>query len=190
MMRLVDSYEAYCALEAVERTAQRVVAAAQILGARELSVILPGDEPAEVEEADLSEPAVPLPVKRKMGPRYTPVSRRQDRPNAILWLVRNHPELKDAQVIRLLGTTKTTIQAIRDQTHWNAANLTPIDPVALGLCSQLELDREVQWAMRNRPAVAALSDDELDPDTVLAKLRGTGDDEAPAPENDDPAKMH
>jgi hypothetical protein len=166
-------------------------------------------EDIEAAEADpkkklkLSAPKVPLPAKRKKGPRYTPVSRRQDRPNAILWLVRNHPELKDAQVIRLVGTTKTTIAAIRDRTHWNAANLTPIDPVALGLCSQLELDHEVQRAMKNRPqpvedpdaqrllsaeettaADPALPEGELDPDTVLAKLRGMGDgasaDDTPA----------
>ncbi len=66
--------------------------------------------------------------KRKKGPRYTPVSRRQDRPNAILWLIRNHPELKDSQIMRLVGTTKSTIQRIRDRTHWNAANLTPDRP--------------------------------------------------------------
>jgi uncharacterized protein len=86
------------------------------------------------------------PVKTKPGPRYTPVSRRQDRPNAVLWLLRNHPEMKDSQIIRLVGTTKPTIAAIRDRTHWNSANLTPQDPVALGLCSQTDLDNEVQKA--------------------------------------------
>ena len=70
----------------------------------------------------------------KKGPRYTPVSRRQDRPNAILWLVRNHPELKDAAIMRLVGTTKSTIAAIRERTHWNAATLAPMDPVTLGPC--------------------------------------------------------
>ncbi|TNE59442.1 MAG: DUF1013 domain-containing protein [Alphaproteobacteria bacterium] len=90
---------------------------------------------------------VPVPTRRK-GPRYTPVSRRQDRPDAISWLVRNHPELTDAQVSRLVGTTKPTIQAIRDRTHWNSANIKPVDPVTLGLCSQIELDAEVQKAAR------------------------------------------
>ncbi|HEX5958723.1 MAG TPA: cell cycle transcriptional regulator TrcR, partial [Hyphomicrobiaceae bacterium] len=85
-------------------------------------------------------------VKTKPGPRYTPVSRRQDRPNAVLWLLRNHPELKDSQIIRLVGTTKPTIAAIRDRTHWNSANLNAQDPVALGLCSQIDLDTEVQKA--------------------------------------------
>jgi uncharacterized protein len=91
--------------------------------------------------------------KRKKGPRYTPLSRRQDRPNAILWLLRNHPELKDAQIMRLVGTTKTTIQQIRDRTHWNAATLAPMDPVTLGLCSQIDLDFEVARAAKDRPAV-------------------------------------
>jgi uncharacterized protein len=93
--------------------------------------------------------------KKKKGPRYTPVSRRQDRPNAILWLVRNHPELKDSQIMRLVGTTKSTIEAIRERTHWNAANLTPMDPVTLGLCSQIDLDFEVQRAAKDRPPVEA-----------------------------------
>jgi hypothetical protein len=91
--------------------------------------------------------------KRKKGPRYTPLSRRQDRPNAILWLLRNHPELKDAQIMRLVGTTKTTIQQIRDRTHWNAATLAPMDPVTLGLCSQIDLDFEVARAAKDRPPV-------------------------------------
>ena len=92
--------------------------------------------------------------KKQRGPRYTPLSRRQDRPNAILWLVRNHPELKDAQIMRLVGTTKTTLQAIRERTHWNSAALTPMDPVTLGLCSQLDLDLEVNRAAKDRPAQA------------------------------------
>lgn len=94
---------------------------------------------------------VKVPEKKTRGPRYTPVSRRQDRPNAILWLVRNHPELKDAQIIRLVGTTKTTIQQIKERTHWNSATLSPMDPVTLGLCSQLELDLEVEKASKNAP---------------------------------------
>jgi uncharacterized protein len=87
-------------------------------------------------------------VKSKKGPRYTPVSRRQDRPNAVLWLMRNHPELKDSQIMRLVGTTKPTIGAIRDRTHWNSPNLQPQDPVTLGLCSQIDLDNEVKKAAR------------------------------------------
>jgi uncharacterized protein len=98
-----------------------------------------------VSKVHLPEPA------RKKGPRYTPVSRRQDRPNAILWLVRNHPELKDSQIMRLVGTTKSTIESIRERTHWNAANLQPMDPVTLGLCSQIDLDFEVHRAAKEKP---------------------------------------
>lgn len=101
----------------------------------------------------LAPPKVKLPeVKRsRKGPRYTPVSRRQDRPNAILWLLRNHPELKDAAIMRLVGTTKTTIAQVRERTHWNSATLAPMDPVTLGLCSQIDLDFEVQRAAKDRP---------------------------------------
>ena len=95
----------------------------------------------------LALPKVEVPqVKSRKGPRYTPLSRRQDRPNAILWLLRHHPELKDSQVIRLVGTTKPTIQSIRDRSHWNSTNLQPQDPVTLGLCTQIDLDAEVKKA--------------------------------------------
>src|ERR1700761_2066485 len=90
-------------------------------------------------------------IKKPRGARYTPLSRRQDRPNAILWLLRNHPELKDAQIMRLVGTTKSTIAGIRDRTHWNAASLSPLDPVTLGLCTQIDLDFEVQRASKEKP---------------------------------------
>ncbi|MCA0424549.1 MAG: DUF1013 domain-containing protein [Proteobacteria bacterium] len=101
----------------------------------------------------VAEPKVRVPeMRRTKGPRYTPVSKRQDRPNAILWLLRSHPELKDAQIMRLVGTTKTTILSVKEKTHWNATNLTPMDPVTLGLCSQLDLDFEVQRAAKERPA--------------------------------------
>ena len=91
--------------------------------------------------------------KKPRGARYTPLSRRHDRPNAVLWLLRNHPELKDAQIMRLVGTTKHTLQAIRERTHWNSANLQPMDPVTLGLCSQIDLDFEVNRAAKERPKV-------------------------------------
>jgi hypothetical protein len=90
-------------------------------------------------------------MKRTKGPRYTPVSKRHDRPNAILWLTRNHPELKDAQIIRLVGTTKATIAQIRERTHWNSTQLQPVDPVSLGLCTQIDLDFEVGRAAKSRP---------------------------------------
>src|SRR3954447_22964060 len=88
------------------------------------------------------------PVKK--GPRYTPVSRRQDRPDAIAWFVRNHPEVTDAQVSKILGTTKATIDQVRNRTHWNSANIKPVDPVTLGLVTQLELDALVKKAAEKK----------------------------------------
>jgi uncharacterized protein len=147
----------------------------------------------------VAEPRVRAPVQKHKGPRYTPVSRRQDRPNAILWLVRNHPELKDAQIMRLVGTTKSTIDSIRERTHWNAANLQPMDPVTLGLCSQIDLDLEVHRAAKEKPldhtaqgatllpasettirprepepAEEKKPSDELNVDAVFAKLKQIG----------------
>lgn len=98
--------------------------------------------------------------EKRRGPRYTPLSKRQERPAAILWLVRFHPELADAQISRLVGTTKPTIQSIRDRTHWNIQNIQPIDPVALGFCKQTELDAAVQKANAKRGADDVMSDDE------------------------------
>lgn len=142
----------------------------------------------------LQEPKVRVPDAKRKGGRYTPLSKRQDRPNAILWLVRNHPELKDAQISRLVGTTKSTIEQVRNRTHWNASNLTPMDPVTLGLCSQIDLDLEVSRAAKGRPepveAGSSLlpasetqrlsveeakperkDEDEIDADAVFAKLK-------------------
>lgn len=146
----------------------------------------------------LSEPKVRVPDSKRKGPRYTPVSKRQDRPNAILWLVRNHPELKDAQISRLVGTTKATIEQIRERTHWNSANLTPMDPVTLGLCSQIDLDLEVERASKGRPLPSAAEtgatlesaqetekldyghdreeEKEIDADAVFAKLKSLKSD--------------
>ncbi len=89
------------------------------------------------------------PPKRK-SPRYTPVSKRQDRPAAIAWLVRYHPELEDSQIAKLVGTTKPTIQSIRNRTHWNISNIQPVDPVALGLCRQTDLDEVVRKAAEKK----------------------------------------
>lgn len=96
--------------------------------------------------------------EKRRGPRYTPLSKRQDRPNAILWLVKFHPELADSQISKLVGTTKPTIQSIRERTHWNIQNMQPIDPVALGLCRQTELDAAVAKAAKATGTV--MSDDE------------------------------
>ncbi|WP_420327904.1 DUF1013 domain-containing protein [Mameliella sp.] len=96
--------------------------------------------------------------EKRRGPRYTPLSKRQDRPNAILWLVKFHPELADSQIAKLVGTTKPTIQSIRERTHWNIQNMQPIDPVALGLCRQSELDAAVAKAAKDLAKV--MTDDE------------------------------
>ena len=86
---------------------------------------------------------MPDPLTRSKGPRYTPVAKRQDKPDAIAWLLRNHPELSEGQIIRLIGTTKTTILSIRQRSHWNYNNLKPRDPVLLGLCSQTDLNAAI-----------------------------------------------
>lgn len=126
-------------------------------------------DPKEVEKGE-ADPSYKLRLKfnaasvgedKRRGPRYTPLSKRQDRPNAILWLVKFHPELADAQIARLVGTTKPTIATIHERTHWNIQNMTAIDPVALGLCRQSELDGEVQKAAKKKAAEGGLmSDDE------------------------------
>ena len=117
-------------------------------------------------------------IKPRRGARYTPLSRRQDRPNAILWLVRNHSELKDAQIMRLAGTTKTTLEAIRTRTHWNSAALTPMDPVTLGLCSQIDLDFEVNRAAKEKGPVPA----DRGPTLMPAEIT-TGPREVPQPDS-------
>src|SRR5215468_5509197 len=91
---------------------------------------------------------IPLPAPRTKGPRYTPVSKRQDKPDAVAWLVRHHPELTDAQISKLIGTTKQTIAAVRDRTHWNSPNLRPRDPVLLGLCTQTDLNNAILKARK------------------------------------------
>ena len=98
--------------------------------------------------------------KKRRGPKYTPLSKRQDKPSAILWLVKFHPELTDGQVSKLVGTTKNTIQSIRQRSHWNINNIQPIDPVALGLCKQVELDVQVKRISKKNVAVKGTSDDE------------------------------
>lgn len=112
-----------------------------------------GDPKATLQ---LKEAPVEIQRRATKGARYTPVSKRQDRPAAIAWLLRNHPELADSQVQKLLGTTKDTINKIRDRTHWNIANIKPQDPVSLGICTQTELVAAVEKAAdRRRKALAA-----------------------------------
>ena len=203
-----DQIAEFCKLHPLEVKAVADGDAAQ--GIKGLDPIQTGQltrDEIEKGEADgdyrlkLAERKVRVPEqKTKRGPRYTPVSRRQDRPNAILWLIRNHPELKDSQIMRLVGTTKSTIQGIRERTHWNSANLAPMDPVTLGLCSQIDLDLEVSRAAKEKPApldtgatllpasvttapaqpeeeqtpAAAKKKEDMDVDGVFAKLKQLG----------------
>jgi hypothetical protein len=96
----------------------------------------------------LAEQDLPQPLKRTKGPRYTPVAKRQDKPDGVAWLLRHHPELKGSQIARLIGTTKNTIEAVSERTHWNSSNIRPRDPVLLGLCNQGDLNQAVEKARR------------------------------------------
>ncbi|WP_082449530.1 DUF1013 domain-containing protein [Sphingomonas sp. Leaf67] len=111
-------------------------------------------------------------VRRTKGPRYTPVSKRQDKPDGIAWIIRNHPEISDGAIGKLIGTTRTTIAAIRDRTHWNIGNITPKDPVTLGLCSQRELDALVGKAAK-AAGIEAPADTRLEGDreALIEQLR-------------------
>jgi hypothetical protein len=153
-----DQIAEFCKLHPLEVKAIADGEAAQTI--KGLDPVLTGQitrEDIKLAEADpayrlgLAEQRARTPVAKRKGPRYTPVSRRQDRPNAILWLLRNHPELKDAAIMRLVGTTKPTIESIRSRSHWNANNLQPLDPVTLGLASQIDLDFEVEKAAKSAP---------------------------------------
>ena len=133
-------------------------------GIRGMDPIMSGEltrielESAELDvnhELKLNISPINLPeIKTKKQKKYTPLSRRQDRPSAIAWLVRNHPELRDSEVIKLVGTTKTTIDSIRSRSHWNLGNIQPQDPVVLGLCSQIELDRIVLKASKRQEKIS------------------------------------
>jgi hypothetical protein len=103
----------------------------------------------------LSESPVPVVRARGKGARYTPVSKRQDRPDAIAWILKFHPEIPDSQILKLLGTTKATVDAVRSRTHWNTSNIKPRDPVSLGICSQIELDQAVARAAQRKQALEA-----------------------------------
>lgn len=96
---------------------------------------------------------LPQPVSRNKGPRYTPIAKRGDKPDAISWLVKNYPDMTDGQIGKLLGTTKSTIAAVRDRTHWNTQNIRPRNPVALGLCTQADLDAAATKAGATLPSL-------------------------------------
>ncbi|QIG54240.1 DUF1013 domain-containing protein [Altererythrobacter sp. BO-6] len=121
----------------------------------------------------------PVEVTRTKGPRYTPVSKRQDKPDGIAWILRSHPEISDAQISKLIGTTRNTITAIRERTHWNIQNIQPKDPVTLGLCSQRELDAVVAKAAKRAgieaTAEAVEADNRSDKEKLIEQLRAERD---------------
>ena len=133
------------------------------------------------------EPEIDL-QQRRTGPKYTPLSKRQNRPDAIAWLIKFHPELTDVQVCKMVGTTKPTVVSVRDRSHWNSPNLQPLDPVSLGMCSQTELDEAVQAAAqriqrkadRERRA-AAKSAREKEAAALAAEAARAPVEDAPAP---------
>ncbi|MBS7669845.1 DUF1013 domain-containing protein [Croceicoccus gelatinilyticus] len=126
---------------------------------------------------------VPVQIQRTKGPRYTPVSKRQDKPDGIAWILRNHPEMSDAQIGKLIGTTRNTIGAIRERSHWNIQNINPKDPVTLGLCSQRELDAAVAKAAKKAGIEAdAVPDSKLvdDKQALIDELKKEREDAARA----------
>ena len=129
----------------------------------------------EDEEYALKMHKAPVEVTRTKGPRYTPVSKRQDKPDGIAWILRNHPEVSDAQISKLIGTTRNTIGAIRERSHWNIQNIQPKDPVTLGLCSQRELDAVVAKAAKRagivEEAPEVSEDARSDKDKLIEELR-------------------
>ena len=128
---------------------------------------------------DLKMQKAPVEVTRTKGPRYTPVSKRQDKPDGIAWILRSHPEISDAQISKLIGTTRNTITAIRERTHWNIQNIQPKDPVTLGLCSQRELDAVVAKAAKRAGIEAAPEategDNRSDKEKLIEELRAERD---------------
>lgn len=168
---------AFCQIHALEVQAIADETAATKLTPRD--PLRAGDLTMEEIERGQADPSYrlkiivgPTPVRRTSGPRYTPLAKRQEKPDGIAWVIRHHPEITDAQISRLIGTTKTTIAAIRNREHWNSANITPKDPVTLGLCSQRELDALVAQAAK-KAGISTEDDGRLgtDREAMLAELR-------------------
>ena len=128
---------------------------------------------------------IPLPKARAKGARYTPVSKRQDRPDALSWLLKHHPELTDAQIARLIGTTKPTIASVRERTHWNAANIKPQNPVTLGLCTEPDLEKAVVIAMRRQKS-REKAKERAERAAARAAAEAAAAANAPPPTADDP----
>ena len=167
---------------------------------REEIVRCEGDPTAEVE---LIKPYIPVPEAKPKGARYTPISKRNDKPDAIAWLLKNQEDLSDAQIGRLVGTTKPTINAVRDRTHWNSSNLRPRHPVELGLCTRTDIDAEIAKARKRkakqtkknaaaqaRPAAEAPGAETLDsqPPATEDVTAAPAESEPPAPTHEEPAR--
>ena len=167
---------------------------------REEIVRCEGDPTAEVE---LIKPYIPVPEAKPKGARYTPISKRNDKPDAIAWLLKNQEDLSDAQIGRLVGTTKPTINAVRDRTHWNSSNLRPRHPVELGLCTRTDIDAEIAQARKRtakktkksaaaqaRPAAEAPGAETLDsqPPATEDVTAAPTESEPPAPTHEEPAR--
>ncbi len=167
---------------------------------REEIVRCEGDPTAEVE---LIKPYIPVPEAKPKGARYTPISKRNDKPDAIAWLLKNQEDLSDAQIGRLVGTTKPTINAVRDRTHWNSSNLRPRHPVELGLCTRTDIDAEIAKARKRkakqtkksaaaqaRPAAEAPGAGTLDsqPPATEDVTAAPAESEPPAPTHEEPAR--
>ena len=167
---------------------------------REEIVRCEGDPTAEVE---LIKPYIPVPEAKPKGARYTPISKRNDKPDAIAWLLKNQEDLSDAQIGRLVGTTKPTINAVRDRTHWNSSNLRPRHPVELGLCTRTDIDAEIAKAQKRtakktkksaaaqaRPAAEAPGAGTLDsqPPATEDVTAAPAESEPPAPTHEEPAR--
>lgn len=184
-----DQIAAFCGLHSLE--IQAIADGDVAAGMPGLNPVLGGQLTADEITRCEADPAarlemiktdLPIPAKRGKGPRYTPVAKRQDKPDAIAWLVKNHPELLDAQVARLMGTTKPTIKAIRDRSHWNIANIKPRHPVALGLCSGPDLEaaiakaqRRIKNAEKAAARAAKLSNQQLEQATAAASAVAASD---------------
>ncbi len=137
------------------------------------------------QKLKLSKTDIPKPKARSKGARYTPVSKRQDRPDAISWLLRHHPELADAQIARLLGTTKPTINSVRERTHWNMANIKPQNPVTLGLCTEADLEKALALAERRaKKSGATIPKPSPEPEATADTLV-----EPPAPQDPNPPEQ-
>ena len=167
---------------------------------REEIVRCEGDPTAEVE---LIKPYIPVPEAKPKGARYTPISKRNDKPDAIAWLLKNQEDLSDAQIGRLVGTTKPTINAVRDRTHWNSSNLRPRHPVELGLCTRTDIDAEIAKARKRtakktkksaaaqaRPAAEAPGAKTLDSQLPATEdvAAAPAESEPPAPAHEEPAR--